>query len=237
MSDTDDNCINVANIDQKNTRGDPSLGDACDPTDTDGDGAKDFNDNYVADANTNQNNTPGGSDLLGDACEDRDNDGVVDGLDNCIGEANPGQQNVGSGLLGDACEDDDDGDDGDGVSDLDDNCPTVVNADQSDGDNDGIGAACDAPGAVMRLMLTGNSNVAINGGARPALDLANDMSTLAAALRGIAAGLPADMPRIEAVERVRYSNDAIELFREENRPCVSSSVSANSASNCPLQHF
>ncbi|MGH8563772.1 MAG: thrombospondin type 3 repeat-containing protein [Gammaproteobacteria bacterium] len=35
--------------------------------------------------------------------------------------------------------------DGDGIPDVDDNCPTVTNADQPDTDGDGLGDACDAP--------------------------------------------------------------------------------------------
>ena len=58
---------------------------------------------------------------------DDDNDGVPDGIDNCVGIANPVQEDSDSDGIGDAC----------------DNCPAIANFDQSDADADGIGDACD----------------------------------------------------------------------------------------------
>jgi hypothetical protein len=58
---------------------------------------------------------------------DDDNDGVSDGIDNCLGVANPVQEDTDSDGIGDAC----------------DNCPAIANIDQADGDTDGVGNPCD----------------------------------------------------------------------------------------------
>ena len=54
--------------------------------------------------------------------------------------ANPTQADLDLDGLGNACDPDDDGDN---VDDVDDNCPTVPNADQANTDTDGLGNACD----------------------------------------------------------------------------------------------
>jgi hypothetical protein len=82
------------------------------------------------------------------AAGDGDADGVVDGVDNCPGAANGGQDDRDGDGTGDPCDarpDDDDRDpDADGVATADDNCPNAANATQSDRDEDGAGDACDA---------------------------------------------------------------------------------------------
>jgi hypothetical protein len=70
---------------------------------------------------------------------DSDGDGVLDGIDNCPADANPGQEDSDGDGIGDACDDSD----GDGVVDALDNCPATPNADQLDTDGDGFGDACD----------------------------------------------------------------------------------------------
>jgi DNA-binding beta-propeller fold protein YncE len=60
---------------------------------------------------------------------DRDEDGVFDGVDNCPGVANAGQEDS----------------DGDGIGDACDNCPSISNPDQADRDANGMGDACDYP--------------------------------------------------------------------------------------------
>jgi uncharacterized delta-60 repeat protein len=110
------------------------------PTDPDGDGVLNPDDNCPDVANPAQIDTD--NDGLGDACDlDDDADGVADTADNCQLIPNPTQTNTDNDALGDACDPDDDGD---GVEDSADNCRLVANADQTDTDGDGLGNACDS---------------------------------------------------------------------------------------------
>jgi len=100
------------------------------PSDRDGDGIADADDNCPDVGNPDQ--------------ADTDTDGVGDACDVCVDVANPDQADADGDGEGDACETGDDGDrDGDGIDDADDNCPDVGNPDQADLDGDGIGDACD----------------------------------------------------------------------------------------------
>jgi hypothetical protein len=98
--------------------------------DGDGDGIPDGCDNCPIDANADQVDSDG--DGLGDVCDicplefpnDQDGDGICDSVDICP-----------SDLGNDS--------DGDGLCESDDNCPNDANADQADGDGDGIGDVCD----------------------------------------------------------------------------------------------
>jgi hypothetical protein len=71
---------------------------------------------------------------------DTDGDGVVDSVDNCDNDVNPGQENNDVDAEGDACDADDDND---GVNDGGDNCQFTANPLQGDDDGDGTGNACD----------------------------------------------------------------------------------------------
>ncbi len=100
-------------------------------------------------------------DGVGDYCDfDFDNDGVPDGKDNCHDDPNWDQANHDNDPYGDACDDDDDNDgildDGDSsglpsdspcpsnvTTNCDDNCQVNANPSQEDGDQDGVGNACD----------------------------------------------------------------------------------------------
>jgi len=80
------------------------------------------------------------------ACGDSDGDGVLNDVDNCPDDYNPGQEDsVHPGDGGDACEDPD----GDGVPDDTDNCPDDENPGQDDRHvpSNGVGDHCDDPDA------------------------------------------------------------------------------------------
>ncbi len=123
------------------------------PSDGDGDGVADVQDNCPAHSNPAQEDRDG--DGLGDACDpcpddatnDEDEDGVCNASDNCPSVPNAGQVDGDADGLGDACDPcpyQVGGDpDGDGTCDTDDNCPGVPNANQMDRDLDGVGDACD----------------------------------------------------------------------------------------------
>ena len=102
ISDENDNCIDIANINQLDTDSD-GLGDVCD-TDDDGDGVIDSEDNCPLSANPDQLDTDG--DGLGDTCDpDDDADNVPDTEDNCPLIPNSGQEDWDNDGVGDVCGD------------------------------------------------------------------------------------------------------------------------------------
>ena len=135
--DSQDNCVETPNADQKDADGD-GIGDVCDD-DLDGDGVLNTYDNCPNTPNADQKDTDG--DGIGDVCdEDIDGDGVPNGRDNCPYKPNPDQKDSDGDGKGDICSGDRDND---RVLDEVDNCPDTPNPDQVDTDGDGIGDACD----------------------------------------------------------------------------------------------
>ena len=158
-----DNCPLIANPSQENFDND-SAGDVCD-NDDDGDGVVDSADAFPFD-DSEAVDTDG--DLIGNNTDvDDDNDGVDDTFDAFPLDASETTDTDGD-LIGNNADDDDDGDgvnddedlapldnslandpDGDGVDSgnafsVQDNCPSLANADQLDSDLDGVGDVCDA---------------------------------------------------------------------------------------------
>ncbi|MFZ5979017.1 MAG: thrombospondin type 3 repeat-containing protein, partial [Candidatus Zixiibacteriota bacterium] len=81
---------------------------------------------------------------------DTDNDGVVDNLDNCPNDYNPGQEDNDGDEAGNLCDNcsetynpDQYDDDNDNVGNVCDNCLTVSNENQLNSDGDNYGNACD----------------------------------------------------------------------------------------------
>jgi uncharacterized delta-60 repeat protein len=157
VADAGDNCSYVANTTQINTDGD-GQGDACD-IDDDGDGAADYRDAFPLNAAEQFDTDLDG--IGNNADTDDDGDGYPDAEDALPLDATEHLDTDHDGV-GDVKDKDIDGDgylngsdsypldstragdpDADGVDSLQDNCPSVKNADQSDIDGDGVGDLCD----------------------------------------------------------------------------------------------
>ena len=167
VSNESDNCLLNYNPDQLNFDGD-ELGDICD-SDDDNDGQADLNELECGSEplNAASMSIDSDNDSLPDCADntpngDIDNDGVDNLSDNCPSLINADQSDIDNDLLGDVCDEDIDGDgvandadafplnpneaidsDEDGIGENNDNCPNVVNTDQSDIDNDLLGDVCD----------------------------------------------------------------------------------------------
>ena len=135
VDDEVDNCPYMSNVDQADMDGD-GAGDACDE-DLDGDGTNNTDDAFPHDANETGDHD--GDGIGNEADADDDNDGMNDTDDAFPLDQNETTDTDLDGIGNNADADDD----GDGVADETDNCPYVVNADQADADNDGVGTVCD----------------------------------------------------------------------------------------------
>jgi len=87
---------------------------------------------------------------------DTDSDGIIDDIDNCDNDPNPGQEDT-----------DEEGTNPDGVGDACDNCPDDYNNKQQDADGDGEGDVCDDTPFLPSPAISGflfNTGAPINQG-------------------------------------------------------------------------
>ncbi len=179
VGDACDNCVLFSNADQLDSDRN-GFGDQCD--DSDMDQVMYYHDNCPSIANQNQVDRD--LDGLGDVCDketivvneglaspsvdivDNDRDGIEDRNDNCVGLANPAQDDGDGDGTGDLCDKQLSNladEDHDGILNADDNCDYVPNPGRPDSDGDGIGDACD-PETVVNVGFGGGGGSSGSGG-------------------------------------------------------------------------
>jgi len=117
-----------------------------------------------------------------DPLGDEDNDGVLNGVDNCPLQSNPGQHDEDDDNVGDPC----------------DPCPIFATANEPDSDGDGVGDACDPnpdqPGDQIYLFESFENGVPSNGAWDPFGSWTNANDAIAVAVNANHANIGYPMP-------------------------------------------
>lgn len=145
VADANDNCVNIANSDQRDTDRN-GIGDACSAIPAQEGQVIQQADFTGSTSDSNQFGGEGGDAQDNPMQRDTDLDGISDANDNCPRLSNPDQRDSDNNGIGDACQGVPAGEadmDGDGIADSRDNCPLISNSDQLDSNGNGRGDLCE----------------------------------------------------------------------------------------------